>query len=180
LCARKKMTRHACISVQNLSALPRFVPRQAPPRSLISASRSRRARHVATVSCKLAPHTQDAGMGIRWRSVPPRRLAPPLSCPKQPFYHAILHVGGARSATRSSGARPPTPRWLESVFGGRACHLVGRPPHSDGQSSTLDLSLCQLVCDIGSSFVALLGRPRRDGFLDCFCQCCCVQHLSNA
>jgi len=130
------MTRHACSSVQNPLALPRFVARRSPPLSLVGVPRSRRARHVTTVSCKLAPHPQDAGMGIRWRSVPPRQLAPPLRRPKQHISGATPRVGGARSAARQSGARPPSPRWLELAFGGRARHLVGWPPLSDGQNST--------------------------------------------
>jgi len=133
---QKEMTRRASSSVQTPSALPRFVPWQAPPRSLVVASRSRRTRQVTAISCQLAPDPQNAEIGIRWPCMPPLRLAPPLRRPKHHICGATPLFRGVRSAARYSGARPPTPRMLESAFSGRACHLFVWPPLSDGQNST--------------------------------------------
>jgi len=129
---------------------------------------ARRGRPQRGALIRGAPtHPQMAGIGIRWPCVPPRRLAPPLSCPKRPFLNSMSRVGGARSAARSSWARPPTPRWLESAFGGRACHLDGWYPLSVSRNGHF-LTPCR-ASRAPAAQRAELGRahPPPDGWNRC-------------
>jgi len=67
-------------------------------------------------------------MGIRWRSVQPRRLAPPLNCPKQPFL-TPSRTSGAPAARRADlgRAHQPPDGWSRRSVAVRATSLAGPP-----------------------------------------------------
>ena len=93
-------------------------------------------------------------MGIRWRSVPPRRLAPPLSCPKQPFL-TPSRTSGAPAARRADlgRAHQPPDGWSRHSVAVRATSLAGPP--------TQTAKAAHWTSHCPSLFATLLARSLR-------------------